>query len=424
MDSSKGLGYSSYFALDVTDQHHPQLLWEFSHEELGFASTGPAVVRIGDKAKNGKWFVVFGSGPTGPIDSTYWQFLGRSSQNLQFFVLDLKTGAVVRTMNTGIQNAFAGSMLNTTLDFDLDYTDDAIYAGFTKKCTATSSVCTIDTWANGGVGRIFTKADPNPSNWEWRTLRDNIGTVTSSVTKLQSNKYHNLWLFFGAGRYFFEIGTSVDDPISQRTVFGVKEPCFSTLNTLNPACPAAGDCLSRPECIGSVSGTAGLTNVTSITNVPSEADANASSVKGWYINLDASGVFTYCEVYNTDGTCASTSTKSYRAERVITDPLATTTGLVFFTTYKPYNDECGLGGKSFIWSLRYNTGNAPGALLKGVALLQVSTGSIEQLDLSTAFTEAGDRKSASLEGVPPTAQGLSIIGTPPPVKRVIHIKER
>jgi len=54
----------------------------------------------------------------------------------------------------------------------------------------------------------------------------------------------------------------------------------------------------------------------------------------------------------------------------------------------------------------------------------VSTGSIEQLDLSTAFTEAGGRKSASLEGVPPTAQGLSIIGTPPPVKRVIHIKER
>jgi type IV pilus assembly protein PilY1 len=98
--------------------------------------------------------------------------------------------------------------------------------------------------------------------------------------------------------------------------------------------------------------------------------------------------------------------------------------MVFFTTYKPYSDECGLGGKSFIWALRYNTGGALGALLKGVALLQVSTGSIEQLNLSSAFTQAGGRKSAALEGVPPTAQGLSLVTTPPPVKKVIHMRER
>ncbi|MDP2278996.1 MAG: hypothetical protein Q8K51_12300, partial [Nitrospirota bacterium] len=46
LDSSKGLGYSSYFALDVTDQSNPTLLWEYSHPELGFATTGPTVVRI------------------------------------------------------------------------------------------------------------------------------------------------------------------------------------------------------------------------------------------------------------------------------------------------------------------------------------------------------------------------------------------
>ncbi len=76
---SSGVGYSSYFALDITDSlaypddpvgHPPQLLWEFSNDNLGFATTGPAVVRPGDQDKNGKWFVVFGSGPTGPIDTT------------------------------------------------------------------------------------------------------------------------------------------------------------------------------------------------------------------------------------------------------------------------------------------------------------------------------------------------------------------
>ena len=76
---------------------------------------------------------MFGSGPTGPIDNTNNQFLGRSNQNLKFFVRNLKTGALVQTIDTGIQNAFAGSMINAVADFDLDYQDDAIYVGYVKK---------------------------------------------------------------------------------------------------------------------------------------------------------------------------------------------------------------------------------------------------------------------------------------------------
>jgi hypothetical protein len=62
--------------------------------------------------------------------------------------------------------------------------------------------------------------------------------------------------------------------------------------------------------------------------------------------------------------------------------------------------------------------------LSGKALIQVSTGAIEQKDLSTAFTDAGGRKSAAMEGKPPEAQGLSIIAGPAPTRKVIHIKER
>ncbi len=29
-----------------------------------------------------------------------------------------------------------------------------------------------------------------------------------------------------------------------------------------------------------------------------------------------------------------------------------------------------------------------------------------------------------MEGVPPTAQGLSLLVPPPPVKRILHMKER
>jgi len=407
--SGNSVGYSSYFALDVTDQSSPKLLWEFSDPALGFASTGPAVIRVGDRTKNGNWFVVFGSGPTGPISTIDQQFLGRSDQNLKFFVLNLKDGtkAITNPIDTGIPNAFANSMLNATVDTDLDYNDDVLYVGYVKKCTATTSVCTANKWENGGVGRLMIKEDSDPSHWEWSTVIDGIGPVTSSIANLQNQSKGILWLFFGTGRYYFETATEVDDATGQRVLYGVKEPCFSSTG-MNTSCTST---------------VSGLTNVTDIAYVPTNPDASA--FKGWYINLDLAGNFTYCERYNTDGTCAQSVSKSYRTERVITDPLATVGGLVYFTSYKPYDDICALGGKSFIWVMKYNTGGTAVPLLKGQALLQVSTGSIEQKAVSpTVFSDKGGRRTTAMEGVPPTAQGLSVLTGPPAVKRVIHIRER
>jgi len=386
-------GLSSYFALDVTDQDNPILLWEFSNENLGFSATSPSLVRIGaDKTLNGNWFIVLGSGPTGPISTSDQQFLARSDQNLRLFVLDLKTGSLVRTIDTSIANAFAGSMLNVTHDTDQDYQDDVVYIPYVRKDAAAG------TWTQGGVLRLSTKEDTSPNNWAVSTVMDGIGPVTSSVVKLQNDKKNTLWLYFGTGRYYFEQTAIVDDADGQRNLFGIKEPCFSSSGF-------------DKNCTSSAA-------FASLTDVSSNPSADPSLIPaGWYINLDASGSYTY-----TEG--SSNITRNYRAERVITDPLATTTGLVFFTTFKPYTDICAYGGKSFIWSLKYDSGGAPGALLKGIALLQVSTGSIEQIDLSSAFTQKNGRRTIALEGVPPTAQGLSILSTPPPLKRTIHIKER
>jgi len=415
-------GFSSYFALDVTDPANPSLLWEFSNPALGFASTGPSVIRIDalnptsgnpDRSLNGKWYVVVGSGPTGPIDTTSFQFLGRSDQNLRFFILDLKTGNLVRIIDTGIPYAFAGSMINTVADFNLDYQDDAVYVGYVKKDSSAG------TWTQGGVGRLVTKAGVSPSfgdpsEWVFSKVIDNIGPVTSALARLQNNTYHASWLFFGTGRYFFEIppegSTSlptVDDGAGQRNLFAVKEPCFTLTNTLNPSCTTT--VLSSS-----------LADVTSIASVPTEGVANSAGFSGWFVDLESSGNYSY------DNTAA----RFFRAERVITDPLATTAGLVFFTTYKPYGDECALGGKSFLWATRYNTGGAPTqAMLQGKALVQVSTASVEQLELSTAFQgdstlHKGGRRSFAIEGVPPTAQGLSLLSPPPPVKRIMHLRER
>lgn len=406
------VGYSSYFAIDITDQNNPVLLWEFSDPQLGFATTGPTVVRIGNGSQNGDWFVVFGSGPTGPISTQDTQFMGRSDQNLRLFIFNLKTGpgvnnADVIVKDTGIQYAFAGSMISSAIDTDLNYMDDAVYIGYTKMntadggATATARLTNPYKWTQGGVGRLLTKENADPAQWAWSTVMDNIGPVTSAVAKLESTKNKILWLYFGTGRSYFAKADSIDDQTNQRTLFGIKEPCFTAAGVFDTSCTTS-------FAIGI------LTNVTNIANVPSESTANGSGFNGWYINVDASGNYTYAE-----GDPAVNVARNYGAERVITDTVSTTSGCVFFTSYKPYTDVCSIGGKSFLWAVRYNTGGS--CALKGKALLQVSTGSIEQVNLADAFT---NRKSAAMEGVPPTGGGLSLQTPPPPVKKIQHIRER
>jgi type IV pilus assembly protein PilY1 len=109
------------------------------------------------------------------------------------------------------------------------------------------------------------------------------------------------------------------------------------------------------------------------------------------------------------------------AERDITDPLAVS-GVVFFTTYAPSNDICSLGGYTYIWAVEWDSGAS--VSLRGNAVTQVSTGVIQQLDLSSAFTERGNRRTTGFMGMPPKTQGLSLQLPPRPLKKFLHIREK
>ncbi len=430
-----GLGYSSYFALDVTDPATPKLMWEFTDPNLGFASSGPAIMRINarnvsgslskpDKTKDGKWFVVLASGPTGPVGNS--QFKGFSNQNLRLFVLDLKTGNLLRTINTGIANAFGGSMNNAGMDYDFDYQDDALYLGYTKAEDAMPSSTTI--WNKGGVLRLITREDLsgtdtsptatgsnstalNPANWLLTKVVDDIGPVTSSIAHLAhyptgSNIPDKGYLYFGSGRYFFPL----DDSNTQQTLYGVVEPCLSKIKkittmtsdvcddnggtpvtcttTLGVKNPPAKDMFSPASCLENSS-----------TTAPAQAP------NGWYINLDP-----------TAGTMFN--------ERVITDPLAAPNGAVFFTSFAPNTNICTYGGSSYLWAVKYDTGGGIGGALAGVGLLQVSTGAIEEIKLQDDFTQRGGRRTESIDGVPPSGDGIKLILPPKPINKVLHIKKR
>jgi len=111
-DATKGLGYSSYFALDITDQNTPKLLWSGTARCRTLRPASMKTIsgfdfracagknkrahnqrqreRGGQKQKR-KVFVVLGSGPTGPVGSGQ-QFMGKSDQPGRLFFIDLKNG--------------------------------------------------------------------------------------------------------------------------------------------------------------------------------------------------------------------------------------------------------------------------------------------------------------------------------------------
>ena len=404
-----GVGYSGYFALDITEPTQPKYLWEFYGDpaagadvnavggNLGYATTGPVIIRVGSKSKNGRWFAVFASGPTGPIKTTTHQFLGRSDQNLKLFVVDLATGTLVKTIDTGITKAFAGSVSNSAVDNDRNYPskagyyqDDAAYIGYVQFDSGTNE------WTKGGVIRLVTNEslDPNDATKPWTVSKviENVGPVTSAVTKLQDRSNGKLWLYFGTGRYFFKDADGIDDNGGQRHLFGVQEPCYvAAAQKVDPACTL----------------TLAMTDLKDQTTfLTGTLPAN---YKGWYNLLEDDAV--------NDG---------YASERVITDPVASPGGVVFYTTFRPTADVCGFGGNSFIWALDYATGGLPAPNgMRGKLMVQVSTGAFAELSMQSSFTAKGGKRSGSpIYGVPPKAQGLSLLTNPKPIKKIIHVQEK
>jgi type IV pilus assembly protein PilY1 len=105
--------------------------------------------------------------------------------------------------------------------------------------------------------------------------------------------------------------------------------------------------------------------------------------------------------------------------------VASTNGLVFYTTFKPYVNECSVGGQTKVWAVNYCNGGPGGTLLQGQVLAEVSTGAIAQINLATDMTGNSGRSTViSTPGAPPTGQGLAVFLTPPPIKRVLQMRER
>jgi type IV pilus assembly protein PilY1 len=189
-------------------------------------------------------------------------------------------------------------------------------------------------------------------------------------------------LYAGTGRYYFKD----DDKTTVRRLIGIKEPCYQATDSINKTC----------------------TTSKILSDLADQTSTQHTVTDGWYVDLDAAAT-------------------TFGAERVVTDPVALTNGVVFFTTFKPTTDICSYGGNSYIWATNYNTGwSASLAALKGKALVQVSTGAFEEINLSSAFTDKDNRRLGTpMTGKPPSdAPPILSPANLKPLKKIIHIQER
>jgi type IV pilus assembly protein PilY1 len=455
-----GSGLSSYFALDVTNPLSPQYMWEFTHPELGLTTPSAAIIRINaaedssatplvvKKSKNGRWFAVLASGPTGGVTSTQ-TFTGHSDQNLKIFVVDLATGLGTTTstftkctaakqtgcnywvFDTEIPFAFANSLSGAAMDLDRssptkdgNYSDDVVYITYTKaSLTANTSSPSGDfpssttAWDKGGVIRLMTNHNPDPFNWFTSKLIDNVGPITTSIGRIQDKTNKKLWVYFGEGRSFFP----GDETNQRRRFYGVADPCYTQYGEAIDAASRNADNSDANFAMGktvatcpAVTGPAVTDSYTSDVSCDLQRQGDTPSAtltsgkKGWYVNMDAPG--------STAG-----------AERVVSDVSAAFTGTIFYTTYTPNSDPCTPGGSTSVWAVKYNTGGTPAPeTMQGKAPVQTSSGGIQLIDLATAFTQKSGRKlaaSLSPAGMAPKGKFPPLL-SPKSAKKIINIQEQ
>ena len=306
---STGAGGRSIFALDVTDPDNfsgDDVLWEFNAEEVGVTIGQPTIARV---AADDRWVAIFGNG------------YNSQSARAQLVIVDLKSGEVVRMIDTGAGDGTAPNGLASPVpvDIDDDRITDYVYAGDLLgnlwKFDLTSD--DAEEWSVAFSGEPLFRA------------RDALG-VGQPITHrpaVARHPYGGQMVLFGTGKFFSEDDNAVPNDVQVQSFYGVRDQGAALTGTR--------DELLQEQTI-LYQGPSGDVDIAADVRVTSDDDVEWSERYGWYMDLK------YLDVR--DG------------ERVI-DPPVLRTDRVVFTTLVPNDDECSTGGVSWLMELDYMDGS-------------------------------------------------------------------
>jgi type IV pilus assembly protein PilY1 len=212
---------SAYVVLDVTDpEQPPQVLAEITHPDMGYTLAEPTLVKA--RAANqstgsyaapslNKWYLVFGSGPTGSTDKAREDALDLavSDKTAKLFIYDLGS-KTLSSKDLGVAESFVGGLQSA--DWTRDYIDDAIYFGLVSG--------KVDN-ASGKLMRGIISHNSGSISLAFSDLLD-VGTKPFSVTPLTvRDRLGDYWVYAGTGRFYV-----VQDNFTtaQQSYYGVKDP--------------------------------------------------------------------------------------------------------------------------------------------------------------------------------------------------------
>lgn len=318
-------GGKGYFALDITDPENPSLLWEFSDANLGYSYGNPKITKLAD----GTWVVLVTSGHNNADG------VGR------LYVLNANTGALIRTISTGVGSAASPSGLARisahSSSADTNNTTDAVYGG--------------DLFGN--LWRFDINDTIAPAGYDAKLLvsfvdaAGNPQPITAKPTTATING--KTVVFVGTGRY---LGVSDLTDTQIETFYAVKDdPAATTLgNPRQTSSQFVAQTLSSGSCPAGAPTTWCVPGQSVRTSSSNAVDWDLKN--GWYVDFIAGG------------------------ERSVTDSSLVRKTLLFTTIY-PNNstaNACGTetadASASYLYALDYATGAAVQgtAAVSGVSL--------------------------------------------------------
>ncbi len=329
-DGTDDLSFTStYFAIDITNpENPPHLLWSFTDSNLGFTTSYPTPIRVGDS-----WFVVLGSGPTDyqatrKDDGVTFTAYGGSNQTGKVYVLNAADGTLARTFTMDAHSFMADPI---AVDFDLESWD----ASGQKQWSGETIYIGSDGSQGESPGKLFrivTHDQETPADWTQSVLfNPNDGGGNQHITAAPSvaqDKDGRIWVYFGTGRFWSDLDRQSPYFGYQQSYYGIKEPVDSDGHmTFATVGDKAAHLLSvtsmQVHTDGSVDGG---TTFDALKNLIKTKD-------GWYFDF------------------AETGERNLGQAAVLGD-------IVTFSTYVPNNDPCLYEGQSNLYGIYYTTGTA------------------------------------------------------------------
>ncbi|WP_421867865.1 pilus assembly protein [Marinobacter adhaerens] len=306
-----GLGGKTVFALDVTDPGSfspaTDVLWEFTHPDLGYGVTDPQIARLAD----GTWAAIFGNG------------YNSANNQSSLFVVDLADGSLIKELETGAGSSAAPNGLAAP-----------VITSFPERDAITRHVYAGD--LQGNMWR-FAIASSNTNSWSTEKVfsaQDNGGTAqpitVAPRVALNPTDSDELVLAFGTGSF---LRNGDESNFNVQSLYSIKDDLSQTNLTRSDLLEQT---ITTQETVTVTKASGVGTNTFTVRET---SENQLTSENGWYLDL----------IYG------STQT----GERVIsraTFPFGVNPDRVRFTTVVPDDDPCSSGRTGFIMDLKLTSG--------------------------------------------------------------------